>query len=51
MLIRKRVADKDVPAYEKVLGFKTTGEIYVQTWDKKTQKKIDKLMEELYLPK
>ncbi len=48
-LVKHKVAKKDVPSFEKLLGFKTTGDIYIQRWDKKTEKKIDKLMEKLYL--
>lgn len=49
MLVRKLVPKKSVKAFEKMLGFKTTGEIYIQTHDSKTQVKIDKLLENLYL--
>lgn len=48
--IRKKFTPEQVKAYEEMSGFKTTGEVYVQTWDKKTQKKIDKIMDDLYLP-
>lgn len=50
-LIRKKLSKKGVKAYEKMAGFKTTGEVYVQTYDKKTQAKIDKIMEDLYSSK
>jgi hypothetical protein len=49
MLVRKKVPKHQVPAFEKMLGFKTTGEISIQTHDKKTQAAIDTLLEELYL--
>lgn len=29
-------------------GFKTTGEVYIHAWDKRTQRKIDKLIAGLY---
>lgn len=50
MLKKTKLSPKEVKAYEEMSGFKTTGEVYIQTHDKKTQAKIDKIMEELYLP-
>lgn len=49
-IIKTRLTPAAVKAYEEMSGFKTTGVVHVHTWDKKTQKKIDKIMDELYLP-
>lgn len=49
-LVRQKLTKKQVKIYEELTGFKTTGEVYIQRWDKRTQKKIDKLMDELYPP-
>lgn len=51
MIIHTRVPDDQVPAFEELLGFKTTGEIYIDSHDPETQAKIDSILEELYLAK
>jgi len=50
-LVRKKLSPAGVKRFEKMAGFKTTGEVYIQTHDSKTQSKIDEMLEKLYLPK
>ena len=50
-IIKEKVPKKYVKDWEQLLGFKTTGKIEIHHWDRRTQKKIDKILEELYLPK
>ena len=50
-IIKEKLTKRSAKAYAKMSGFENTGEVYLHRWDKRTQKKIDKILEELYFPK
>ena len=49
MLIRKKLSKKEALKYCEISGLQPTTEVYIQTYDDETQKKIDKIISQLYL--